>query len=319
MLTQHRRLKIKLLAVQLISIIPFLLFIFYLFDIWYDTRRSSVIEQNLNQAKMIASFLHSGFVYAQETAKVLTNDKHLQKLLGSDINTSRQVIKNLVDQASEIDNIAITDNFGTPIVSTTDLSDLQLKNITFADREYFQQALKSKKTAFSSPLVGKLTGNYILTVAAPILSGNEVAYVVVLAIDINRLKEKIDQFLPEDKDKFIYILDSNRQIVWLNNQPLPVEKEKSLMADLPSIKKAQTEKMVVIENQLLPFSNDKSMMGGAVSINNSGWVVASVEPVDHIFSPILKLQSVVWLILISAMIFSVSILSYFLRKVKIAF
>ena len=67
----RKRLKIKLIFIQFFTIIPFLIFIFYIFDLWYDTRRSLVLNENLNYAKLVGENIKDFIVKEELITKII--------------------------------------------------------------------------------------------------------------------------------------------------------------------------------------------------------------------------------------------------------
>jgi len=313
---QHRHFKLKLLLVQLISIIPFLLFIFYLFDLWFDVRRSLVFEQNISEAKQTSEYIRSSLNYGLTVSSILAVDTHFYKILTSEPETASLTLKNIVKNAPNIDNIVVVDSTGKPIIASLALTAEQ-QEITNFDRPYFQQVLRTKKAAISNPLTDRLTNKQLVILSAPIIAGDEVVALVNTSFDLEYIKNNLEKTLPNNSKSTI-VLDSDNQVSLYLNKPNPVEGEKSLYVDSPLVAKIKADKVVLIDNQTIPLL-DKSVLGAGVLVDDLDWTVISVQPAETIFAPIFRAESAVWLILFASLLFTLAVVSFFLRKVRVIF
>ncbi|OGG21003.1 hypothetical protein A3B48_01570 [Candidatus Gottesmanbacteria bacterium RIFCSPLOWO2_01_FULL_40_10] len=84
--------------------------------------------------------------------------------------------------------------------------------------------------------------------------------------------------------------------------------------------KALSEKQTVIDNEILPISN-KPLIGAIASVNGGqfGWSVLSYNYALDIFGPIIKTQNFIWVLILVSLLVSLSVISYFLRKIKIVY
>lgn len=312
-----RHLKIKLIIIQLISILPFLIFIFYLSDLWYDSQRSLLLSQSIDKTNLINTFtkeyLRSGTVISE----ALTKDTLSRKTLASDPKAAGDLLRTTVSYMPKVDNIVVTDQKGQVLSSNLNLSAEQEK-ITLFDRPYFQKVLREKKATLSDPIIGRFSNKLTAVVASPILEEDKVVAVVVTSLDLEQLKKEIEESLENNGEKMVVLLDSQRQIVFTLGQPFPKESEKNLLANLPFVKKAKEGQLAIFENQELPTTK-KPVIGVAVPMRETGWVVVSFEPMENIFAPLFKIQSLIWFIMFVALLFSFLVITYFLRKVRIVY
>ncbi|MDX1373321.1 MAG: hypothetical protein R3321_12670, partial [Nitrososphaeraceae archaeon] len=158
----HRKYKIKFLLVQLLSIIPFLLFIFYLFDLWFDTRRELVLKENLTQSKLISSFTQNAFTSIINAATVLSNNPDLYTYAQKNNPKANQIINDLNNQADIIDGIAIWDDNGDLILDTS----LEKSDVSITDRQYYKEMLNQKKAVLSEPVISRIDGKNKVIAAA---------------------------------------------------------------------------------------------------------------------------------------------------------
>ena len=78
---QLKSTKTKLFLIQFLAIIPYLLFIFYLFDLWFETSRSHVLEINLNEAKLLSLYLHDNLTHGLSVSKTLAIASGKERIL----------------------------------------------------------------------------------------------------------------------------------------------------------------------------------------------------------------------------------------------
>jgi len=313
----QRKLKIKLLVIQLLSILPFLIFIFYLFDLWYDSRRSSVLDDNIDQATTIVEFLNKSLDVATTVGKVMATNINVETILAKDENGLNGALRNINLIKPEFLTISILDRNGNFIAHSADLTPEE-KLINYADRDYFQETLRTKKTFISNPVLGRVTKQSVVAITVPVFKDEEIVAVVRISYSLDYLKGEIEKTIAESAYKTIFVLDRNNNIIILTNKPLLSEEEKSLFRDFDFIKTTRQNKRAYIENLTLPIIN-KPSIGASMLASEFGWVVVSVVPVSEIFAPIWKSQSAIWIIMLFAFLFSFSLLTYFLRKVKIVY
>lgn len=187
----QRKFKIKLLVVQLLSILPFLIFIFYLFDLWYDSRRSSVLDDNIDQATTIVEFLNKSLDVAVTVGKVIATDASIVENLTSGENVLNEKLRNINSIKHEFFAISILDRSGKFIAHSADLTPEQ-KLINYADRDYFQETLRTKKTFISNPVFGRVTEQPVVAINVPVFKDEEIVAVVRISYSqtISRAKLK---------------------------------------------------------------------------------------------------------------------------------
>jgi len=313
---RHKHFKIKLFFVQLIAIIPLLLFIFYLFDLWFDARRSQLIEQNIYEAKQTALYIEKLLEHGLNVASILTKDQYFSKLLTNDEKTAFSVLKNIVENSPYIHNIVALNKKGKILVASFELTPEQ-KKMAADDRDYFQKVLQTKKPVISEVLTGRLTQKEIVILSSPVLLNNEVEAVVNVSFNLEKTKENLEN-LPPPNGKILILLDKNDQLAFLISKNSYEIKDKFIFSNSPLLAKIKEEKVVFIDNQHFPILN-KSVLGAAVISDKLGWKIISVQPSEEIFSPILKAERALWLILGSSFLFACTLITFFLRKVKIIF
>lgn len=316
--SMHKKLKIKLLIIQLLSILPFLLFIFYIYDLWYDTRRSQILDQNINEAKLVGGLLRDTINNGLTLSTALAKDTILIKSVTSDKENADNILKDIATNLTDFDAIRIIDNKGSILASSQPISSPQ-ETISLSDREYFQELLQTKKDVVSTPLIGKYTNKYLIVIGSPILNkNNEVSGMVGISLDLNKFKSRIETQYLNNNHKNVVLLDKNSQVVFLTGNDLPNHIDQSFWKNASFVLSAKKDKISLIENQNIPSSN-KNFIGAVVSLDDYNSMVIYMEPMENVFAPLFRIQSVIWLIILASLLFSVSLISYFLRKIKVVY
>ena len=322
MLTKHRKLKIKLLIVYLFSILPFLIFIFYLFDLWYDTRRTQVLEQNINYANLAGEFLNNTIKDGQITTQIIADDPYFINLLtksDSDKEALILYLRNIINKLPYINSINIFNPDGFPLASSSESVNEQ-DLINTKDREYFQEVLKTKKTVISPMTIGRYSAKRLVIIASPMVRNDKITVIITTTINIDFMKTSIENILKKENinHNTLILLDNQGQLVFIANQPYPKESELGLISANPCYQDAHNGNNYIIENKLLPIIN-KKVMGTCIPINHNGWVVANIVPVEELYAPIFKIQKFIWVIIGSASLFASGLFSFFLRKIRIVY
>ena len=322
MFFNHPRIKIKILISQFLAIVPFIIFIFVLFDLWYDTRRSLIFEQNLSTAKLYASYISKNNADIIGLSGTLTSEEVFNMLLKSDYlsdkNKLKAVLKSVSSRHKDIDSVNLFSPDGSLIESSLDY-DLSKSQTSILDRGYFQQLVKSKKTVVSDPLVGRLSGKSVYLVASPLVIDGNIEYIVLISVEIDSLKKYFENALTS-KNRLIIVTDSEDNIVFTLNSKSTDNLKTDVFKENYHIKIARSGSNSIIDSEKLPLS-EKLLLGYAVpaSVNGFNWTVISADSLDEVYLPIIKTQSFFWLILLASTLFALSVVSFFLRKIKIIY
>lgn len=317
-MTSYKSLKAKILFTLLLSIIPLLLFIFYIFDLWHDVSRSSYLDSSINQAKLVANTVDESLRLGITASAIIANSPTVKAALTSKPTMLEGTIKTIVANLPEISAIDIANPSGKTIVYAPDLNPEYTQQVSLADRDYFQEVLATKKAAVSDPLKSKFRNIETIVMASPVIEEGQIKAVVASAFDVEVLKKKMEKVLSVDKKNIVLLYDKNGRLVFILNKPLPTEEEKTVFNNSPFLANKDRNTINIIENQKLP-SSDKLYSGASVPVEGFGWTVVSLASVDDIFAPLYKVQAVTWLILLTAFLFALSISSFALRKIKISY
>lgn len=315
---RHRKVKIQLLFVLLLAIVPFLLFIFYLFDLWYDTSRTAVLSENITQSRLIAAYVKDAFEQGLNDAKILAAEPFISNLTGNPVE-GRKILSEIIKNQPQIYAVNVLDAKGTLVTSTLTLSPDQT-GISAVDREYFQQAVKTKRPVVSAPTLGLITKHNLIVMAAPVIKNGEATGVVTTSYDLDHLKQGIEKIMNNNEKGTVVLLDNKGKIIFTTNKPYSADDQnQSFLVGEDFVKEALNGKISTIENKPIPSLGPMPFIGASVPVADLGWVAVSLEPVNNIFAPLFSLQKIVWMIILSALIFALALISYFLRKIKIVY
>ncbi|WP_010283257.1 ATP-binding protein [Bacillus timonensis] len=89
------------------------------------------------------------------------------------------------------------------------------KKVNIGYREYFKQAIQTKRTVISPAHKGVVTGRFIVTIATPVLSSNEVEGVLLFSLRLDYLENVIKVLSP---DEILRVVDYTGQELINTNQ-----------------------------------------------------------------------------------------------------
>lgn len=317
-MNSKRSIKAKLLLIQLLAIIPLLLFIFYIFDLWTDTQRSSVLDNSIIQAKLIAYVVEKSFNTGVNITNLIANTPNIKLLQTKDLESAQNLLKTINTSEPELSGINVTDTLGRTIIHSKEITSQQKVEITLSNLDYFRQVLETKKPVVSNPTTGLFHNGQEIVMSTPIIENGKITVVVNSSFDLEFLKKKLEKVFPAD-DKFITLIyDQNSRLAFILHKALPDESEKALYNNLDFLNKKDRIKLNIIENQKLPAS-DKIFMGSSVPIDDFGWNVVNLVNQDIVFAPLYKVQKTTFIIILAAFLFAISLISYTLRKIRLIY
>ncbi|MFD2445358.1 ATP-binding protein [Bacillus sp. CGMCC 1.16607] len=95
---------------------------------------------------------------------------------------------------------------GDLLVSSVPSSSL----VNVFDREYFQQAIGTRKTSISEPHIGRVTGRFIITIATPVVDQGQTQGVLLASLRLDEIEEAIHSLIEEEK---INVTDQDNKIL----------------------------------------------------------------------------------------------------------
>lgn len=323
MFFQHSKVKFRLLFSQFLAIIPFLIMIFFLIDLWYDTRRTLVIEQNLTQARLLAENINTSVDHAMNISRILADNEIFTFLNQSgnleDKTRLKQTLKTITGNIPPITNIALFDENGNYIESS--LANDSSSNANISDRLYFQKAKDSGNAQIEGPLTGRLSGDNIIIFASPIFIDNQFKGVVSVTISLNQLTDMLSRLLSPEQNHVLVINNKGEIVLDFNNANHDLVTNKDEFLTNEYVRNAFNDKQSIIDNDKIPGIGSGLLLGSVIPVDGDtlNWLIISVDDSNLVFQPIIRTQTFIWLLILVAVVSSLAVLSYFLRKTKIIY
>jgi methyl-accepting chemotaxis protein len=173
----------------------------------------------------------------------------------------------------------------------------------YANRDYFQEVLKTKKSVVSDVVVSKTNGNMVISLAVPVIYNGKLNGVLAATYNLERLSEYLT-FIKFEESGYGYLLDKNGLIISNPKQPemagvLNIT-EKTINEKLNTTNKEIDAKMLELyqASQASPtepvFGNyefvDGVLQSGAFSpvnlIGGQRWTLAVMAPEEEVMSGI---------------------------------
>lgn len=180
---------------------------------------------------------------------------------------------------------------------------------TIADQDYFQQVLSSGNTVVSDPLVSKTSGQSILVVAAPVLSGNQITGVLVGSLLTQEMAQIVTS-VSVGKSGYAYLLQQDGLCIAHNDQSLAMKTNFLQDGGQHSSVAEAARKMTAGETGFSRYTvNDVKELVGYAPVKGTTWSVAVSIPVSEAVSALgsmLAVNIIVTLLIIVATAFVVS-------------
>jgi hypothetical protein len=307
------RFKTKILVIQLIAILPFLLFIFYIFDIWFDVSRGQVLTNNLTETKLLAKAIDQTLNIGFRTTAYLANDQFFPATRSGSIN-----LKALQKISPELSELTIVDDSGhIRSSSLTVTSDVEGKSLS--ERiDVLRQTVEEKGAILTQPILGKVTERWSIIVATPIIKDETVTGTVNASIQLEYLKSLLEhtnqQNLSEDKN--IMLLDNKGHVVFTLFKPFEPPTRGADLSNLDIVKEVQKGRSLTGEN-ITFLQSDKKMLAAITPVGNTTWSVLSVEPENDIYAPLFQTQNRMWIVVLVSFVFSFSVITFYLRRIRV--
>lgn len=181
---------------------------------------------------------------------------------------------------------------------------IQTANYDPRVRTWYKGAMAENGSFLASPFVAASTQQYVVTLAEPVRSGNEIIGVVGANLTLNQLTKYVNE-LQVPGDGYAIIVDKSDQIVAHPESKLQSTKASALA---PSFTGAGLKKLVSSHEISEMRLDNRDRLIFAQDINNSHWSLIIVMDKDTLYAPLHKqlitqiITSVIALILILAVI-----------------
>lgn len=303
-------LKRKFFFTYLLSILPIIIFVFFIFDNWTDNRRQTFLQKNLQLATTISSLNEHFLDGISSTGFAFANNPNIMELKKDETTMFfAQSLSNL----PLIRSIFLVDKNGNPVTSAKNSSQNPIL-ISISKESYFKELLSTNKPVISNLIINSLSEIPTVVVASPVFSkNNELVGAIILEANLHLLKDDIERSAQIDKATNIFILDKNKEIIFKNGKNNLTPKEHQAFQTTREIVTIANAKETVFDgykNILLPNSSS----GTAVFNKKYGWITIVLNPLEKQFAPVIQLQRLFILVIVLSLAFITFLLTYFIRK-----
>jgi len=183
--------------------------------------------------------------------------------------------------------IIVLDADGTAIASTP--ARLDRRGTRYGDREFFRQLQQSRQTLITEPLIGRRTSVPVITIAIPVLTGDQRMIGAVLGVtnlgipnfldEISRAKYgSTGDFFVTDAQARMYIASSDQQRVLKKGPP-------------PGVNAVYDSYIAGREGSGVAVSSrGVEELSSSVKIAGTNWLMQSVLPTDEAFAVVRDMQ-----------------------------
>ncbi|WP_133181292.1 ATP-binding protein [Shewanella decolorationis] len=240
---------------------------------------------SLHLVKQIAIFQDEVSILNKEIEAKLKNyvDKIETITNLTDIQLTKNTLKQLVEQSPEFISALVTDKNGlVREFYKANLNENRLNNESVADRPYFYQVKKSNTSFLSDTFMGRALGeDQLFAVSTPIKIDNQFSGVLQLAIKLDSLLKVFSN--RNDSISHRILLDSSGKKVWGSN----ISGEIGSIWVRPNHSLPMENKFLTnsLFNPLKPitFSKDAHHLIISEDVSNSGWSLYFFIDTDDLF------------------------------------
>src|ERR1051326_4752909 len=196
-------LRARIVLIAAIAILPAMALITYAQKVARDEAREKTIEDNLRLARLAASDEAGVLLGAQ---RVMLTLSHVPDIPDS-LEECAVIFRRIAEDHPGFMNVAVIDRAGSVVCSSAPAG------LPVGDREWFQQAMRTRSTTVSNPQISRTSGAPDIVVAQPILNKDgAVRYVMAVGIDARRFGD-IAATIPLTKGTTVTLFDRTRTIV----------------------------------------------------------------------------------------------------------
>ena len=174
------------LAFVLVSVLPLLFSIIMTFEQSERTTIQAVFEANRNLAANIAEDIDAMFIEKVRLLKIVANNAEIKS---ADPLRQTAVLRDLYFHSGDIGIALLADSQGKLIARS---DDQPIAGISYFDRDYFQQILRTRTTAISEVIQSRSTGQQVIGIAESVIGWNgEFLGAVIINVDLEKLGQRI--------------------------------------------------------------------------------------------------------------------------------
>ena len=174
------------LAFVLVSVLPLLFSIIVTFEQSERTTVQAVFEANRNLAANIADDIDAIFIEKVRLLKIVANNAEIKS---ADPLRQTALLRDLYFHSGDIGIALLADSQGKLIARS---DDQPIAGISYFDRDYFQQMLRTRTTAISGVIQSRSTGHQVIGLAEPVIGWNgELLGAVIINVELEKLGQRI--------------------------------------------------------------------------------------------------------------------------------
>jgi len=270
-----------------------------------DDIEDRVYERNMDAAVMLVEAMDLFFAELKNNMEIITYTSEIQDYV---FENTDDYLKRIVEKNPSISQMYLIDKEGMQFYKTSHLETLGSRR----DREYFQKAIKGE-VFVSDVVISRSTGKPITVIAVPIYQHGEIVGVLGASIDLSLITDYIAVYNFEQVG-YAYIVDKNGKVISHPNSRYVEE-----MMDLSYL---EAVKSVMLGNDGIGryVFNEEEKLVAYVNLKENGWGVLVQIPVKDAFRSIDQIQnwlvSLLGLAILSIVIASVTLSSYFMKPIK---
>jgi len=265
----------RLTALVLVTLVPLLVAQASVFVYWYQTRKSTELENSVEIARAFGGFCDR---YLSDLAR--TEGTIGQVLLQLDPGRALALLDSLADDYPAVNSFSWVDPQGTILLS----SRKGAKGVSVADREYFKEVVGGKEWTVSDLLSTKVGGDDRVVVARGIRSGDAVLLGLVLG---EVIPEQLGKTLtsPRSGGGVVTIFDGQGAVISSVRGPqvtspiLPFK-----YRDRMALTALESGRQVTGIDQLPGENVDR--LAARVPIKALGWVAGASRPLAEVMAPV---------------------------------
>lgn len=294
------QLMLTMIGITLIPLIALALFQLNQFNNGITNNiRSSELEITISNANQFNSWISAKVSQLELLNKVHTEFKEM------DLTKINETVKVVLESDADLETLTAADQDGNAINIITNTP------ISVAERDYFIKAKETKKTVVSDIIVSKATGNRCITIAVPILDGDEFKGILFSMVKVESLEQMIDM-IHLGETGFAY-LTSSEGIYLTYPEADRIGKNYEEFSSKHSNLKIYNNNIAEGKDSFYSYTNEKGIdqIGAYATVELTGWQIVVIVPKHEIFADFNHSIKITFIITIAAVLL-VSFLSLFI-------
>ena len=251
--------------------------------------RQAIIDSAWKEGEASALALSTNVEnYILERAKVLEILARQDSVSSMILEEQQKALVPLYDQYS------FSDIFIAGLDGGTSDAKLGPQQVNIKDREYFQKAVKEKKTVVSQPAVNRKTGDLTFFYASPIMKSGEVVGVLVAGNVMENLSKTASSVV-WGQSGYAYLLEHTGVIIAHRVQEFVGTLNPSIESDkvAPELAQGMRDGLKGNRGTIEYFFNGRDQMNAYVPVPYTGWLAAVTTPTEEFLGPVRAIQTAI--------------------------